>query len=381
MALRQQNRSSLRDVVDPMKVLLVTPWFPTEQSPESGVFVLRDALALAANNDVTVLHLDWNAGAPSLRGIDEIFELRRLQLNRRVPGDYLRARRVVREFARSAAVVHTHALPGLLPFFGARPGGRTPWVHTEHWSGVTSPELLTRTERVLRGILLRGLRGPDAVVVQCRRLASPIGRLRSGRIDIIPCIVDEPDRVIPPPRDPDLLRLAGVGGLVERKGPLIALGAVRKLCERGIPTRLTWVGGGPLAEVVQARAQEWGIADYLRLVGVLSPDGVAKELDAADVFVLPTLGDNFCVVVAEALVHGRPVVSGSETGAVDYARPHVSEFVHEYTADAFADAIERVRAKTAGLDAAEIASTVRGAFSSEFVAGRLVALYREILDT
>ncbi|MGN6723791.1 MAG: glycosyltransferase family 4 protein, partial [Marmoricola sp.] len=211
-----------------------------------------------------------------------------------------------------------------------------------------------------------------------QRLAEPIRKVRRRRVDLVPCIVDDPETVIAAPRQPDLLRLVGVGGLVSRKGPDVALGAVKELSDRGIPAQLTWVGGGALHDELLANAEAWGIADRLQLTGPLTPQGVGEQLDAADLFVLPTLGDNFCIVVAEALVHGRPVVSGSATGAVDYARPEVSEFVDEHSAVAFADAIERVRAKTAGLSAEDVASTVRGAFTSARVADELVAVYRAV---
>jgi len=292
--------------------------------------------------------------------------------------DYRRARAIVRQLAREADVVHTHALPGLLPFLVGRPGGGAPWVHTEHWSGVTSPATLTPVERMLRGVLMRKLAEPDAVIAQCERLAGTIARVRTGRVDLVPCIVDDPERVVAPPRDPGLLRLVGVGGLVARKGPLVALGAVKELLARGTAAELTWVGDGPLRSEMLARAEDLGIPDRLRLTGTLSPAGVSAQLDAADVFVLPTLGDNFCVVVAEALVHGRPIVSGSDTGAVDYSDARVSEFVAEHTPSAFADAIRRVAVKTEELSAHDIAGTVRGAFSSQLVARRLTEVYRAV---
>lgn len=361
-----------------MRILIVTPWFPTDESAESGIFVLRDAAALARDHEVAVLHLDWNGDAPTLSGIDSRIKVTRRRLFRRSLGSYRTARRLVREAARNADVVHTHALPGLLPFLVGRPGGRKPWIHTEHWSGLTAPETLTPAERALRIVLTPQLKRPDSVVVQCQRLARPIAKVRRRRIDMVPCIVDDPETVVSSPRDPDLLRLVGVGGLVTRKGPEVALGAVKELNDRGIAAHLTWVGDGALHDSLLAQATAAGIPDRLHLTGSLPPQGVGEQLDAADIFVLPTLGDNFCIVVAEALVHGRPVVSGSETGASDYAQSQVSEFVSEHSAIAFADAIERVRAKTHDLSADDVSATVRGAFTSQRVADDLVAIYHSL---
>ncbi|QAY68919.1 glycosyltransferase family 4 protein [Xylanimonas protaetiae] len=363
-----------------MKILLVTPWFPTTVAPESGLFVLRDALALAMVADVSVLHLDWNSDTTSLAGIDPAIRVQRVRLDRRDPRAYLRARKHVRAAARQADVVHTHALTGLVPFLVGRPApARSPWVHTEHWSGLTASETLGRAERVMRRLLLPVLRRPDVVVVACRRLAEPIGALRRGRVEVVPCVVDDPPQVREATRDPHLLRLVGVGGLIDRKGPLTALATVAELRRRGMPAQLTWVGTGPLREAVLDAAKEAGLEEDVHLAGALPPAEVAAELDAADMFILPTSGDNFCVVVAEALTHGRPVVSGASTGAVDYAVAAVSEFVESRDAFAYADAVVSLRERTARMSAADIAGTVRGAFSSEAVAHRLMAVYGQLV--
>lgn len=365
-----------------MKVLLVTPWYPTVAVPESGIFVMRDAVALSEQADVRVLHLDWNHDTESLPQAGSGVAVTRVRLSRRDPRAYLRARRLVRAHAAAADVVHTHALPGLVPFLLGRPArARQPWVHTEHWSGLTAPETLGRVERVLRRLLLPVLRRPDVVVVACNRLAEPIGALRGGgRIAVVPCVVEPAAQVVEPPRDPAVLRLVGVGGLISRKGPRTAVAALAELDARGVPATLTWVGDGPQREAVLADAERLGLADRVRLTGGLRPPEVGAELDRADMFVLPTLGDNFCIVVAEALTHGRPVVSGAETGAVDYSRPEVSEFVQTQTATAYADAVVRLRERTSTLTAADVADTVRGAFTPAVVAGKLLEIYRSLLD-
>ncbi len=360
-----------------MRVLLVTPWFPTKAAPESGLFVLRDAAALAAAGvDVSVLHLDWLHDTETLAGLDPRVRVRRVRLSRADPTAYASARRLVRAAAQDADVVHTHALTGLVPFLVGRPAPHdTPWVHTEHWSGLTSPETLSPALRAVRRLLVPVLRRPDAVVVACRRLVSALRPTRTGPVEVVPCVVDGPSQVVEAPRDMACLRLVGVGGLIARKGPLTALETLAALREQGVDATLTWVGDGPLREDVSRAAALAGLSDRVRLTGALPPDGVAAELDAADLFLLPTTGDNFCVVVAEALVHGRPVVSGSATGAVDYARPAVSEFVDGQDPARYADAVLRLRERTRGLTAQDVADTVEGAFGSDVVARLLLELY------
>ena len=118
------------------------------------------------------------------------------------------------------------------------------------------------------------------------------------------------------------------------------------------------MGDGPQREATLAEASALGVADRVHLTGVLDDAGVAAALDAADVFLLPTQGENFCVVAAEALTHGRPIVSGADTGALDYADPRVSVFVAEQTGPAYADAVLTLRDATRDLSAEDIAATV-----------------------
>ena len=366
---------------DGVRILMVTPWFPMPTAPSSGIFVLRDAQAVGKLHDVTVVHLDSEPGAAERAG-DHVVDgvsVHRVPFTRTSVGAWSRARRAVRAAASRADIIHTHALTGILPFAFRRPASRTPWVHTEHWSGLTSPETLTPRGRLARRVMMPILSRPDFVVVAADRLARVIRTVRRGPVVNIPCVVIPPTDVVGAPRDRGELRLIGIGGIIPRKGPVKALEAVAELERRGVRASLTWVGAGPQRDELLSRASELGLGDRLSLTGTLDEAGVGRQLDAHDMFILPTLGDNFCIVVAEALSHGRPVVSGADTGAVDYSDPSVSEFVADQTANAYADAVERLSARTASMSADEIAATVRDKFTPERVAQLLTETYSSLV--
>lgn len=355
-----------------MRILIITPWFPTAEAPQQGLFVHREAAALARSHDVHVLHLDWTGPTGATPPPAAGYALDRLPLRRSRPLDYLRARRAVRDAAADAGVVHTHALTLLIPWAVGRVT-RKPWVHSEHWSGLTSPETLSSAERVVARTLRPALGRPDVVVTESSRLTTAVASARSGPIELVPCIVPEVAVQELPPRRP--LRLIGIGGLIPRKGPLLAVAALSELRARGEDAELVWVGDGPEREPVVTAAAALGVGEHVRLTGVLEPVAVGQELDAAHLLLLPTQGDNFCVVAAEALVHGRPLVSGAQTGAVDYALPSVSRFVAEQTGAAYAEAVLDVRRATAGMTAEDIAATVADRFSEDTVARALERIY------
>lgn len=360
-----------------MRILVVTPWFPTADSPVSGVFVRREVEALATVHEVTVIHLDWQRGASLTDAKSAEYGYRHESLHRADPRAYARARRIVAVAAQEHDVVHTHALTGMIPWLIGRPGRDRPWVHSEHWSGISAPRTLGLGERAALAVLGPRLAAPDAVIAESSRLAVAMGRFRSGPIDLVPCVIDTP--MVVAPRDRDGIRLIGVGGIISRKGPLLAVDALAELVARDVDATLTWVGEGRLREPMRAHASSRGVRDRLRLTGRLDDDGVSRELNSANMFLLPTQGDNFCVVTAEALAHGRPIVSGAATGAVDYSEPSVSRFVTTQTGVAYADAVQTLADATRELGAKEVAMTVADRFSPRIVCSALTTIYDRLM--
>lgn len=226
-------------------------------------------------------------------------------------------------------------------------------------------------------VVARLLARPDVVTAVCERLAAPIRKIRgTAPVEVVGCVISPARELTRPPRDPELIRLVSVGALVPRKDPLTALRTVAALAERGIRSQLTWVGDGPLREEVIALATQLGLADRLTLTGSLDDEGVRRELDAADLMLMPTLGDNFCTVVAEALSHGRPVVSGSATGADEYTASSVGEFVEVQDPEVYAAAVIDVLRRTEAMSADEVAATLGDQFFPGVVAARYTDIYQ-----
>jgi glycosyltransferase involved in cell wall biosynthesis len=228
-----------------VRILVVTPWYPTAEAPQLGLFVAREAAALAEVHDVRVLHLDWTGPVHATTVAVDGVDARRVVLRRSRPVDFARARRLVRRAAVDADVVHTHALTALIPWLAGRPTTR-PWVHSEHWSALTAPETLGRGQRLALRALRPMLDRPDVVVAESERLAAAVRNRRTGPVEIVPCVVPTAALV---PRPAAGLPLVAVGGLVDRKDPLLAVDVLALLCERGHDASLTWVGEGPLRDV------------------------------------------------------------------------------------------------------------------------------------
>ncbi|GAA1489954.1 glycosyltransferase family 4 protein [Brachybacterium sacelli] len=350
-----------------MRVTLVTTWFPTAVAPSRGSFVVRDALSIAADHEVRLVHLVPPADDDGTRRlVHEGLDVLRIPMDPRRPDRIAAAARQLRGALEGADVVHSMAFSALLPLMLRRPAA--PWLHTEHWSALTTPATLPAPARAALPVLARVLARPDRVTAVCEFLARPIRAVRGRRpTDIVPCIV-EPGPVAPRrARSDGALRLVSTGGLVPRKDPLLAVDVLAQLAERGIDARLEWLGDGPLREETLHRAAELGVAERLSLPGTVDGDGVREALARADLFFGPTRADNFFVAAAEALVAGRPVVLGATGGQGEYVRPEVGALVDVQDAAAYVEAILAVDARTRELSARSIADTIGDRFSAATV--------------
>ena len=355
-----------------MRVLVVTPWFPSASVPGSGIFNLRDAEMLGEDHDVRVLHL-YDPANPDSDGdsewvADGTVTVIRKGFSSARPSTWPAAIRAIKREAAQVEILHTMAFPALLPVSMARV--KVPWVHTEHWSGLVSPpeSILARVGSVM---LRSKLRNPDVVVAVGQPLSSAIDKVRAGhtRTDVIGNSVRLANngRLPEPPeaRNGAPLKLIGVGNLVPGKGPIEAVDAIAELHSRGFAATLSWAGTGSLANQVRQHVDTLGLKESVTLLGFLPPEDLAQALLDSHIFMLPTEGETFGVAIAEALGHGLPVV-GSGVGGHQFFLPEdASRLVAERNGIALADAVVSLAEDSARWSPGQIFRYARENFSEE----------------
>ena len=114
------------------------------------------------------------------------------------------------------------------------------------------------------------------------------------------------------------LRLAAAGRLVERKNFQVAIEAVRALRARGQAVHLDIFGDGPEEAALQRLIDENDLTDAIRLVGYRQ-DWCHQILEH-DIFVNLSDTEGFCIVVAEAMAAGLPVIATNVGGIREYGR-------------------------------------------------------------
>ena len=194
------------------------------------------------------------------------------------------------------------------------------------WSGSAhAKDIWTTPEWELREKL-----GSCAWLVTCTATnQSHLARLAPiGRVELVYHGLDLPRFPSPPterspragdsPDDPVVI--LSVGRLVEKKGTDVLLDALACL-PGGLHWRFVHVGGGPLREEMQRRAQAMGIASRVQWRGAMAQGELLLEYGAADIFALASRvardgdRDGLPNVLMEAQSQGLPCVA-TEVSAI-----------------------------------------------------------------
>ena len=171
-----------------------------------------------------------------------------------------------------------------------------------------------------------------------------------------------------------------VARLHPQKGLSTLIEAARLLTVRGLALRVAIVGEGPLASELERQIRRSGLDSTVTLAG--PSDNAPDELAAADLVVIPSVWESGPLVLAEALLLGRPVVATPVGLVPEVVRDGESgRIVPVGDARALADAVAELLADP--VRAAKMAEAGRASVQRVLAADALIeateALYRELL--
>jgi glycosyltransferase involved in cell wall biosynthesis len=117
--------------------------------------------------------------------------------------------------------------------------------------------------------------------------------------------------------DPSCLHIVFVGTLESLyKGPDLLLDAVAICKNQGIPVKVRFLGIGQQIPILRKRCARLGIDAQVEFVGsVTAGEPVRRQLDQADLFVLPSRAEGVPRAMLEAMARGLPCI-GSSIGGI-----------------------------------------------------------------
>jgi len=162
------------------------------------------------------------------------------------------------------------------------------------------------------------------------------------------------------------------------KGSDAFYGAFRRLAGRVPTLRAVWVGGGPEAGPMEARAARDGLAGRLTITGRVPRPQVLRFMRAADVMLFTSRAEGLPNVVMEAMAAGLPVVSTRVGGVPEILRDgETGRLVPPDAAEAMASAVADVLADPSAASA--MAQRAEGFIRAHFNVDRNAPVLAQVL--
>ena len=90
-------------------------------------------------------------------------------------------------------------------------------------------------------------------------------------------------------------------------------------------------GTGADRSRLERLAHEYEVADWVEFLGRVPDEQLAQLYQSCDVFVMPSRGEGFGIVYAEAAACGKPVIASNQGGATDAVIHSVTGFAVDPT--------------------------------------------------
>ncbi len=310
-----------------MKVLMISPMYPSQRNPVVGIFVKRQVEALQQLG-IEVILVTNSYSTPRLNLFHRYSELLRLTLVN-----------AVQEFD----LVHVHfpTLPGVYGGLIAKVRHK-PLVVTLHGAEIDEKQYtgLARWKRVLTRLSAHwALQQADHVIAVGTELAQLAAHesVPMNKITVIDMGVDcqlfrprskqtlrQQLNINLAPSDPMVLF---VGALLPVKGPDYFIRAASLIKNSHPNSQWYLIGQGQYEAELRNLVAELGLTEQVTFVGQVSPEEVAKWNAAADLLIVPSLVEGFGLAGLEALACGIPVIASNVGGLPSYIEDGINGFL------------------------------------------------------
>lgn len=124
------------------------------------------------------------------------------------------------------------------------------------------------------------------------------------------------------PTDKIILTIARLSSEEQYKGYDLVIRSLKKIITKDSTVKYLLAGKADETEAARIRKliQTEGLSDRVILPGFIPNAELVDHYLLADVFVLPSMGEGFGIVLIEALACGRKVIAGNKDGSIDAIR-------------------------------------------------------------
>jgi glycosyltransferase involved in cell wall biosynthesis len=326
-----------------MRVLFITSWYPTRDSPLNGIYVRDHAKAVKLFDDVMVLHTagsnsrlkrpwvieeetdpDLTEGVLTYRVWHRLFHIPTVTYVAYLCSVFRAFRLTTVSKGFRPDIIHAQVFEAAVPAVMVGKIYGIPVVVSEHSSKF--PRRLMGSFDVWKARF--SFRFAKLVMPVSRFLQSAIeGYEVKARFLVVPNVGDT--KLFFPNRDKTS------GGNIKRllvaclfkpsnvKGVPNLLNALAMLRREREDWHLDIIGDGPARGECECLAKKLGLAERVTFHGFKSKKELGEHMRKTDLFVVPSSLETFSVVAAEALLTGVPVITTRCGGPEEFVRQDV----------------------------------------------------------
>lgn len=139
------------------------------------------------------------------------------------------------------------------------------------------------------------------------------------------------------------------------------------------------VGDGPAKKIYEELSYDLNISNKVSFLGYKAKNEIAELMRNSDIFVLPSLWDNFPCALIEAIASGLPVISTSVGGIPEIVNDDIGYLVEPKNPQALSDAINKMLNSLDKFNKNFIAENAKR-FSYETIGSMIHSIYKECLS-
>ena len=337
-----------------LKILFLTPWYPSEENPAAGTFVMEHAMAVSLFNEVTLIAFSespisqwpFYAVSESIKdGIRTIIiKIKRSPIPNTNSFFHLCAiwkcfRKLIKD-GYKPDIIHANIYwAGVYAAILSRLYS-VPFVITEHWTGFPMRRL-TAVQKIKARFSMNRAKIILPVSEGLRKHIVQYGIKNKFRV--VPNTVNT--SLFYPPiddikRNVKTKRILMVAFLSHRKGISYLLKSLHRIKEVRQDFVLDIVGDGPNRQEYEKLTEKLELGEMVRFHGLKSKPEVADYMRQCDFFVLSSLWENLPCVLIEAMASGIPVIATDVGGVKEMINENVGLLIPPKNTKALEKAIE-----------------------------------------
>lgn len=377
-----------------MNVLFLTHWYPTSDSPISGIFIREHARAISQYHKVYIVHIEGiqrthQPAPPIIRQIDENLHL--IKISYLKPKIYKTAwiqrlrlgMEVVNQLIAEdssphiihANVYNTADIAAILSKKYSIPA-----VLTEHSSSfprrlirgvnaITVPFFINQLQMVLpvsknliEHMRYYGVRGPFQVIpntVNCDVFYPAIKKTNHSD---------------------GIRRILAVASLVRIKRIDFLLQASCILTKWSLPFHLSIIGDGPERQSLEEMVHHLKLGNQISFLGLKTKPEVADYMRHSDILALTSDWENQPVVILEALASGLPVIASRVGGISEILPPEYGRLVEPGNIHSIAEEIAYLINHLQDFSRSAIVQYAREKFSYSSIGKAFSEVYEKVIN-